>query len=391
MKEIFNWLRVVRSENITNNVFWKLLQRYHTIENVLDNLPALIKAAGKNNNFKLASKEMIEEELIEANKYGVQYICANQSTYPPILKHIPYPPPILSIVGDINILQKPAISVVGSRKATNTGMQLANAFAKQLGLSGFTIVSGLAIGIDTAAHKASIESGTIAVLAGGVNYIYPTQNRRLYYEIIDNGGAIISEKPFNYTPNATDFPKRNKIIAGLSLGMLVVEASKRSGSLISARLANEYNKIVFSIPHSLLNEKGQGNNELLRDGATIALAPNDIIETLLPLTFLSKEKSKPSLMSEAPVQNYLIKEPDYSTLLQPPIYNKTTDLKLNNINITDDTRKTVLKNLNFTPTSIETIQKFSNIPLEEVEQAILELQLAGKIKLYANNNIALKY
>lgn len=391
MKEIFNWLRLARSENVTNNVFWKLLQRYNTVENTLDNLPALVKAGGKINSFKLASKEIIEEELSEATKYGAQYICANQTTYPPILKHIPYPPPVLCVAGDINILQKPSISLVGSRKATNTGMQIANSFAKQLGISGFVIVSGLAMGIDTAAHKASIESGTIAVLAGGVNYIYPVQNRRLYYEIIDNGGAIITEKAFNYTPNATDFPKRNKIIAGLSLGMLVVEASRRSGSLISARLANEYNRIVFSIPHSLLNEKAQGNNELLRDGATIALTADDIIETLLPLTFLSKEKHKPILLNEVPVQNYLIKEPDYNSLLQPPIYNKTTDLRVKNINISDETRKAVFENLNYTPTSIKTIQEFVNIPLEEVEQAILEFQIAGKIKIYHNNNIALKY
>lgn len=365
MEKLVNWLRLARSENVTNNIFWNLLQRYHSVERALEYLPYLAQQG--NSNIKIASKAMVERELEEASKYDVKYFYAHQKAYPSILKHIAYPPPVISIIGDSNIFKKPAIAIVGSRKASNTGMQLASSFAAELGQAGFSIVSGLAVGIDSAAHKASVTTGTIAVLAGGVNYIYPEQNRRLYYEIIDNNGVIISEKAFNYTPKATDFPKRNKIIAGLALAMLVIEATLRSGSMISARLANEYNKLVFALPHSLLNEKAQGNNSLLREGAIIALTAQDIIETISPLCSNISTRS----------------------LMEAPLYNTTTDIT--NIHINDEICKAILKTINFIPTNIKTIQKLTSLPLEEIEKALLELQLTGKIHRYANNNIALKH
>lgn len=390
MNNLFNWLRLARSKNISNFVFWKLLQRYKTAEKAIEALSYLKISSENYKAIKIASQQEIELELNEAVKTGVCYICANQKHYPAILKQIPYPPPVISVIGNTEILQKPSVALVGSRKASNTGTQLATIFAKNLGMAGFTTVSGFANGIDTAAHKASIETGTIAVVAGGVNHIYPAQNNRLYYEIIDNGGAIISEKPFNYTPIAADFPKRNKIIAGLCLAMLVVESTKRSGSLISSRLANEFNKFVFALPHSLLNEQAQGNNELLRQGATIALSPDDIIETLLPISSLKPQNKQTSLFTAFPTQNYTIKEPDYNTIIQPLTYNKTTDLTLETIELSEELKETVLNNLNYTPTNIKTIQKLTSFSEAEIEAVLAELELIEKIKRYSNNNIALK-
>lgn len=391
MSDVFNWLRLIRSENVNNFVFWKLLQRYSSAAAAIEALPYLNRMNVRNKSIKIASKELIETELDEATKYGVKYICTNNNAYSPTLKHMPYPPPVISILGNERLLQKPSVALVGSRKASNNGMQLAAIFAKQLGNAGFAIVSGFANGIDTAAHKASVETGTIAIMAGGVNYIYPAGNNRLYYEIIDNDGVILSTKPFNYTPNSKDFPKRNKIIAGLCLAMLVVESTLRSGSLISARLANEYNKYVFALPQSLLNEQAQGNNELLRQGAAIALSPNDIIETILPISSLKTEKQQLTLFSEIPSQNYNISEPDVIINLEPLTYNKTTDLNIKTIEVNDDVRELVINNLNYIPTSIETIKILTKLSQEEIENVLVELQLQGKIKYYSNNNIALKF
>lgn len=374
-----SWLRLIRSENVTDTVFWMLLKKYHSAYAALEALPYLAKAGGKHGKIKIATEASVLAELHHAQKLSIKYIRANEKNYPKLLKYIPYPPPVISYIGSDRLFKNEGVAIVGSRNPSNAGLQIAISFAEKLGHAGFFTVSGLAKGIDTAAHKGSVKTGTIAVLAGGINYIYPPENKRLYYEIIDNGGAIITEKPFNYKPTSYDFPKRNRIIAGIGAATLVVEARRHSGTLISARLANEYNRIVFAIPQAILNDKAQGNNDLLREGATIALDAEDIISTLLPF---SETKITPDTNKKGNI--YFIKEND-TIMLEPPSLNQSS---YKNFNIKEETRAKILANLTYLPVSIENIHHITEIPVIEIEHVILELKIAGRIT-QTGRNIAL--
>lgn len=366
--EEYNWLRLARSQNISDAAFWQLLKRYGSAERALKALPAIIAQNRRKAAIHIANHEDIERELSAAAKHGMKYLFAGQKNYPELLYQIPYAPPVLSVYGNIAQLAKPAVTVVGSRKATNTGMQLSASFSSSIGEAGFNIVSGLAAGIDTAAHHAALNTGTIAVLAGGINHIYPRENTRLYYEIIDSGGLIISEHSLDYEPRTSDFPKRNRIVAGLSIAMVVIEASRRSGTLISARLAAQYNRLVFAIPQNILNIRAQGNNELLKAGAMVALTPMDVIESLLPLTH---QKTKGQLcFFEAPSRD-LIEQTELES------FPSMTDIDMNLVD-------QVLENLTYTGANAKTLAFLTQADYAEIENILLYLEIIGKISRFAD-------
>jgi len=217
---------------------------------------------------------------------GLALSASEMPDYPPALRHIDGAPPLVAIKGDLTSATRPSVGIVGSRNASVVGAKFAAMIARRCGQNGYVITSGLARGIDTAAHRASVETGTIAVLAGGLDRPYPPENLGLLDEITKGGGLAISEMPFGWEPRARDFPRRNRLIAGISLGVVVVEAAEKSGSLITARMAGDFGRIVFAVPGSPLDPRCHGTNALLKQGAVVTTGPEDVLEALAPLSQL---------------------------------------------------------------------------------------------------------
>lgn len=243
---LISWLRLSRSENVGPVSFRQLLSLYSSAEAALEALPEWAQRGGRRQALHICSISEAERELEALTKFGGQLLSLTDSAYPDILKNIHDPPPLVSVKGQIASLSKQGVGIVGARNASLNGKKLAQSYARELGKQGYNVVSGMARGIDTAAHEGSMLSGTIAVLAGGIDHIYPPENKNLYDEISDKG-VLIAEAPFGTIPQASSFPRRNRLISGLSLGVVIVEAAMKSGSLITARFALEQGREVFAI------------------------------------------------------------------------------------------------------------------------------------------------
>lgn len=368
------WLRLLRSENVGAISFWSLMKAYGSAQRALEALPALAERGSKR-GIRIARLEDVERELTEATRSGARYICAFEPEYPSLLRHMDGAPPIISVRGNLDCLQKTGLAIVGSRNASAVGLKLAGIFAHELGEAGFTIVSGLARGIDSAAHRASLTTGTIAVMAGGLQHIYPPENKNLYHEIINNNGLIVSEMPYGWVPRAIDFPRRNRLIAGLALGLLVVEAAQKSGSLISARIANEMGRIVFAIPGSPLDPRARGTNNLIKSGASLVTEAQDIIDTLVPLD------------SSAKPQQLNFFEPQTSPLEYDQLI---VDVEQTTTSIDEKTRNRILDALSTVPIDIDTLSYQTSISLPEIYLALLELDIAGLIIRHPGGLISLQ-
>ena len=276
-----DWLRLIRSENIGPRTFNALVNRYGGAGAALDALPELAQNhAGR--RVVIASRDACERELALVERAGARLVALGEPDYPPLLRDIDSPPPLLTVFGDSAPLARPAVAIVGSRNASVAGLSFADLLARELGHEGFVIVSGLARGIDARAHRAALASGTIAVLAGGLGRIYPDEHAPLVQEIAARGGAIVSEMPFEWEPRGRDFPRRNRLVSGLAHGTIVVEAARRSGSLITARFALEQGRDVFAVPGSPLDPRAEGTNDLLREGATFCTSASDVVAALAP-------------------------------------------------------------------------------------------------------------
>ncbi len=267
-------LQLARTQRVGPLAFQLLIKKYGSAINA-------VKYLGKNNQkFSLFDHKLAETEWRETEEFGGQILVFGDNNYPKILRNIPAPPPVLSVIGNRHLLDKPAIAVVGARDSSLNGQKLANRFAEVLAQKGYVIISGMARGIDTAAHLGATKhlesAGTIAVLAGGIDDIYPKENEDLYHKIKDLG-LIVSEAPLQTKPIAKHFPKRNRIISGLCLGLLVIEAAIQSGTLITAHYAIEQGREVFAIPGSPLDTRMRGCNDLIRNGAHLCETPDDII------------------------------------------------------------------------------------------------------------------
>ncbi|WP_455478408.1 DNA-processing protein DprA [Bartonella sp. B10] len=377
-RQRLNWLRLLRSENVGAVSFRNLIDHYKTAENALDALPELSRKGGLCAPIRIATLEDAEKEMQKAERLGVQFVCLGEPNYPAFLKTIEASPPLISIKGNFSAFQKPSIGVVGSRNASAAGKKLAAQFANFLGNSGFTIISGLARGIDSIAHQASLLTGTVAVMAGGIDHIYPSENKKLYDDIIANGGAIVSEMPISWKPRAIDFPRRNRIIAGLSLGLLVVEATMRSGSLITARQAAEMGRLVFCIPGSPLDPRSVGTNNLIKDGALLTTHPSDIVETLTPLI--------PTTVSP---QLDFFEESTFSQFQQESLNPlDATNLPVHLIG-DDAERAAVLSALSTTPIDLDTLSSHSGVSLQNLYLLLVELDLAGKLIRHSGGYVSL--
>lgn len=278
--ERVDWLCLSRSEGVGPVTFFELLKRFGSAQAALRALPSLVSRSKRLG--KIHNRGEAEAEIRRLEKMGGRLLTPVDPEYSPALNALDPPPPVLSAIGDIGLLARPASAIVGSRNASAAGLQLAHTLAAGLGEAGYVIASGLARGIDAAAHRGGMASGTIAVLAGGIDHIYPPEHAGLYAEIAEKG-LLLAENALGAPPTSRDFPRRNRIVTGLSLGVVVVEAAMGSGSLISARTAAEQNREVMAVPGSPLDPRARGVNDLIRNGATLVENAAHVREVLDPI------------------------------------------------------------------------------------------------------------
>lgn len=279
-RQRLDWLRLIRSESIGPRSFRSLMNRFGGAAAALEALPDLARSAGR--NIRICPIAEAEREIEALRRRGGRLVALGEADYPRPLQAIDSAPPLLAVLGRADTLLRPSVALVGSRNASAAGLKFTAKLARDLGEAGFTIVSGLARGIDTAAHSASLATGTVAVFASGLDVIYPPENAGLLAQILETGAAV-SEMPFAWTPRGRDFPRRNRLVSGLSLGTVVVEAARKSGSLITARFANEQGRQVFAVPGSPMDPRAEGGNHLIREGATLCAEAAHVIEALAPL------------------------------------------------------------------------------------------------------------
>ena len=277
-----DWLRLIRSPNIGPRTFRSLVNHFGGARAALEALPSLAQRGGASGAPQICPREDAVRELALAHKFGVTFVALGEPDYPARLQMIDDAPPLLTIRGNAAALARPMVAMVGSRNASGAGLKFTQMIARELGEAGFVVVSGLARGIDAAAHKASLATGTVAVLAGGQDRIYPAEHAGLLDAVLP-AGAALSEMPLGWEPRAADFPRRNRLISGLSLGVVIVEAAKRSGSLITARCALEQGREVFAVPGSPLDPRAEGTNGLIKQGATPVTETADIVSVLQPI------------------------------------------------------------------------------------------------------------
>jgi DNA processing protein len=284
--------------------------------------------------------------------------------YPPWLRHADAPPPLICVRGDPRRLTAPAIAIVGARNASVAGRKMAAMLAKGFGDADFVVVSGLARGIDSAAHEASLSNGTIAVFAGGIDSVYPPENEALFRRILDADGCAISEMRLGWEPRARDFPRRNRIIAAMALATVVVEAAERSGSLITARFALEQNREVFAVPGSPLDPRAAGSNNLIKQGARMVTDAADVIEAVGPM-LASPREPQPTAFS-APFSGEPIAEP------------------------AETERDRILEALGPTPVEVDEVIRFTGLPARTIHVVLLELDLAGRVERHAGQRVSLR-
>ena len=272
--ERFARLRLARTDRVGPVALSHLVPRCGSAVRAVEALPDMVRRSGRD-GYALPAVERVEAELGAGERVGARLILLGDADYPDLLAAVDPPPPLLWTRGDVGLLSRPCLGVVGARIASAGGQRIARGLSQQLGEAGHVVVSGLARGIDAAAHQGALPTGTVAVLGGGVDDIYPAENAGLYRQIVE-AGCIVSESPVGARAQARDFPRRNRIISGLSRGVIVVEAEIRSGSLITARLANEQGRDVFAVPGSPLDPRSKGPNELLRQGAILCEGLDDV-------------------------------------------------------------------------------------------------------------------
>lgn len=359
-----SWLRLSRTKNVGPITFFKLLDFFGSVRAAIALIPDMARRGGLGKNLKVKSLASAEKEYNKLKELGGEFVAACEPAYPDTLRMIEDAPPILAVLGHKHLLDKKNIGMVGSRNASLNGRRFARDLAGDLGSAGYVIASGLARGIDTAAHEGSIDSGTIAVVAGGVAHIYPKENEKLHARIVDQG-AVISECKMGQRPTARHFPRRNRIISGLSMGVVVVEAAKKSGSLITARQALDQGREVFAVPGSPLDPRTKGTNDLIRQGATLVESADDILRILQDMELGERE----SEMDEPPHE---------------PV--NPNDFAQDEL---DHARHEIIGLISPTPIQIDRVIREAGIPTPIAMTAIFELELAGRIDRLPGNRIAL--
>lgn len=382
------WLRLIRSESVGPRTFRALINRFGGAGAALDALPDLARQGGRR-ALKIPTRAEAEAEMAAAARLGVRFIAMGEPDYPKTLLAIDTAPPLLGVRGPAEILARPAVAIVGSRNASASGLTFTERLSRQLGDAGYVVVSGLARGIDTRAHKATLATGTVAVLAGGQDRIYPSENEPLLRQIVEHGGAILSEMPMGWEPRGRDFPRRNRIVSGLSYGVVVVEAARRSGSLITARFALEQGREVFAVPGSPLDPRAEGTNDLIREGATLCSSVEHVTAALEPLIAAgprSSDMQEPTWAGDTEVLwdelDLLGVPPAPSSVVSPSDRDPSAEA--------EPPRGTALLSLlGPSPVAIDDLVRQSGLPIRTVQMTLLELELSGRLERHGRNAVSL--
>lgn len=356
-----DWLRLIRSDNVGPRTFRELINHFGGARAALEALPTLARRGGAAGT-RICTYEEAATELKAARALGIDLIALGEPDYPMRLQTIDDAPPLLAIRGQRAMLARPLVAIVGSRNASAVGMKFADRLARDIGVAGYGIVSGLARGIDAAAHRASLDTGTVAVLAGGHERIYPAEHVELLQQILPQGAAV-SEMPLTWEPRARDFPRRNRLISGLAVGVVIVEAARRSGSLITARMAGEQGREVFAVPGSPLDPRSEGTNGLLKQGAILVTEAADVLTVIEPILGRG---------FDLPVQ-----EPEHE---QPPLHSTEP---------ADDERSRIVALLGPSPTTIDDLVRLSRSSPAVVRMVLLELELAGRLERHGGGFVSL--
>jgi DNA processing protein len=353
-------LRLIRSENVGPVTFRSLLRRFGNAAAALRALPEIARRAGRTTPLRICPAAQAEQELEAAGRIGARLLTSDDAGYPAPLAAIYDAPPLLYVRGDAALLGRKAVAIVGARNASANGRRLAEDIARDLGGAGFVVVSGLARGIDHAAHRGSLESGTIAAVAGGADVAYPPDNEELQHAIAERG-AVVTEMPPGTVPTAKHFPRRNRLISGLSLGVLVVEAALQSGSLITARLALEQGREVLAVPGSPLDPRCRGTNNLIRQGATLVEGAADVTAALAGMTRLPEPASR----LESQLSEIIEDSPS------------------------DSVRGTVVELLGPHPVAVDELVRQCHLSAPAVRAVLLDLELAGRLERHPGNRVSL--
>ena len=364
-------LRLIRSENVGPVAWRHLIERYGSASPALAALPSLARRAGRPTPRICGEREAVAE-LEALERLGARPIVHGEPAYPEALAVLPDAPPVISVKGRGDLFDRPAVAIVGARNASIAGKRYARTLARELGEAGFAVVSGLARGIDAAAHAGALETGTLAVLAGGIDTVYPPGNADLQSGISERG-LLIAEQKIGRRPRARHFPARNRLISGLSLGVVVVEAALRSGSLITARCALEQGREVFAVPGSPLDSRCHGCNGLIRDGAVLVQSVDDVASALAPMT---PSRQVPARQSPAR------RPPDLPR--QHPAAAPVADDEQ-----PVDSRDRVAAALSPTPVTVDELLRHCHLTLPALLTILLELEAAGRLHRHPGNRVSL--
>ena len=389
----FDWLRLIRSENVGPRTFRALVNHAGGARAALEALPELARKGGARRDIRIATAEEVERELALARKLGVRFVALGEPEYPPALRASEEaPPPILAIRGREEALQQPCVAIVGSRNASAAGLAFADRLARGLGQAGYVVVSGMARGVDLRAHVAALETGTIGVLGGGHARIYPPEAIPIAPRIAEQG-AVVSEMPIEWEPRGRDFPRRNRIVSGMSLGVVVVEAARGSGSLITARFALDQNREVFAVPGSPLDPRAEGTNDLIRDGARLCARIDDVLNVLDPVRaqdpFAIFREDPPGgdepLWGELPLLGV---DPEAAPRAKPAQAFDEAHAGAFGLS-EDDAVAEIERLLGPSPITLDELARVSGLPLRQVRVAVMELDLAGRIEHSGGERVAL--
>jgi DNA processing protein len=387
-----DWLRLIRSEGIGPRTFRALINQFGGAAAALEALPRLSAARGRS-GLRLTSRAEAEREMERTLRLGARFVALGEPDYPRALQAIDSAPPVLAVRGDAAALTRPAVAIVGSRNASAAGLAFTERLARDLGKEGYVIVSGLARGIDARAHRAGLPTGTVAVLAGGHERVYPADNEPLLEALLAEGGAAVSEMPLAWEPRGRDFPRRNRIVSGLSYGVVVIEAARRSGSLITARFALEQGREVFAVPGSPLDPRAEGANELIRNGATLCAGAEHVVAVLAPLIGAGRE---PPTAGEPPARVY-DDEPlwdeldlfaDNGPAKPPPLKAEWGEEEAAFAESADESAR-IAQLLGPAPVSVDELARQSGLPVRAVHMALLDLELAGRIERHGGNAVSM--
>jgi DNA processing protein len=391
----YDWLRLARCDQVGPRTFVALVNRFGGAGAALAALPDLIARGTTRAGLKVATTADIDREIEAADRMGVRFVARGEPDYPPLLDTIDSAPPILAIRGDPAVFARPAVAIVGARNASAGGLVLAERLARGVAEGGYVVVSGLARGIDARAHTAVLETGTIAVLPGGHDRPYPPEHAGLLDRLVERGAAL-SEMPFGWEPRGRDFPRRNRLVSGLALGTVVVEAARRSGSLITARFALEQGRDVFAVPGSPLDPRAEGPNDLLRDGAILCAGAEDILRSVTrrpppqgELVFESHAAADEPLWDELDLADVAPVRAPPRGMAEPDPPAAPPPAPLTGASGRDRAAERIVALLGPAPVSIDDLSRAAQLPPADLRGLLVELELAGRLARHGGDLISL--